>query len=561
MPEQAVVATDTAPGTRSRASAVGLACALGGFLLIGVALAPALVGHTAFLPADYWMTSVPFALSAPRAAHDFPSNSLLGDPALLYPPQLWVLREALRGGAFPLWNRFARGGESMLATGQSGPFAPTTWPILALPWPLGFAWAAALRFGLLWLGAYLYGRAMNLERAWCVAVALGFCAAPLFAVHFQQLPRATAHLALPWLLLGVERMAAAMPRDARAMTRAALPLAACHCFALIAGYPPAALTVSFGASIYLALRLPWRPRRAALAARAIGFAALALGALLAAPVLLPFAEALRDSATLADRSDGGQWTLATATLRLFWNPYAFGSPLLGAAHAWNGPENFEEAQQYIGLVPWVFLLGCAPLLLRVRGDDRLRALALAAIAGFAASLGFGWWPLHPLLTKLPPLSVNANPRLLFLAQVAIPVLAALAARRWLAARDVSDMRARGFAPLASAATIGAALLVALALADHWELRAWIALASAAALVAAGFCAATPTQRHLAIAMVPLLWLADVAPVYRGIHPQVPIGWADPARAVAMLPGAIRNDRHARVAFERTTLPIVADRAR
>jgi len=345
-----------------------------------------------------------------------------------------------------------------------------------------------------------------------------------------------------------------MPCGTRAMTRAALPLAACHCFALLAGYPPAALTVSFGASAYLALRLPWHPRGAALAARAIGFAALALGAALAAPVLLPFAEALRDSATLADRSNAGQWTLATDTLRLLWNPYTFGSPIRGATHAWSGPENFEESQQYIGLVPWVFLLGCAPLLMRLRGDDRLRALALAAIAVLAASLGFGWWPLHPLLTKLPPFSVNANPRLLFLAQVAIPVLAALAARMWLAERGVSAARARGFAPLAATVAVGIALLVGLAIGERWEMRAWIAVASAVALLAAGFCVATPAQRCVATALVPLLWLADVAPVYRGMHPLVPIGWADPARAVAMLPAAIRNDPHARVAFERMTPP-------
>ncbi|MCX5737475.1 MAG: hypothetical protein NTZ61_03070, partial [Proteobacteria bacterium] len=161
----------------------------------------------------------------------------------------------------------------------------------------------------------------------------------------------------------------------------------------------------------------------------------------------------------------------------------------GAVHGWNGPENFEESQQYIGLVPWVFLLGCAPLLLRLRGDDRLRAIALAAIAVLAASLGFGWWPLHPLLTQLPPFSVNANPRLLFLVQVAIPVLAALAARGWLTARDVSSARARGFAPLAAAAAIGALLLVTLASAERWELRPWIALASAVAVLAAGYCAA------------------------------------------------------------------------
>lgn len=536
------------------ARAVGIACALGGFLLIGVVLAPALVGRTAFVPADFWMVSTPFALTAPRAARDFPTNTLLGDPALLYPPQLWVLREALRDGAFPLWNRFARAGESMLGTGQSGPFAPTTWPILLLPWPLGFAWAAALRFGLLWLGAYLFARALRLERGWSVAIALAFCAAPLFGMHFQQLPRATAHVALPWLLWAIERLAAAMPRGARAMMRAALPLALFHAFALVAGYPPAAITVSFGAATYLMLRLPWTPRSDAFAARAIGAAALALGVALAAPVLLPFAEALRESATLAERGDGGQWSLANAALRLFWNPYAFGSPLAHAANPWHGPENFEESQQYIGLVPWVFLIACAPALLRARGEDRLRAIALAAITIVALSLGFGWQPLHALLTSIPPFSVNSNPRLLFLAQIAIPVLAALAARTWLAARTAPPSRAPAFAPLVAVVAIGAAALVLLAIAERWELRAWIALGSALALVAALFCAATSAQRRVVAALVPLLWFADVAPVYRGIHPQVPARWADPAPARAMLPAEIRDDPHARVAFERVTPP-------
>ena len=333
-----------------------------------------------------------------------------------------------------------------------------------------------------------------------------------------------------------------------------MPLALFECFALLAGYPPAALTVSLGAGIYLMLRLPWQPRGAALAARAIGAGALAVGIVLAAPVLVPFADALRESATLADRGDGGQWTLANSLLRLFWNPYAFGSPLLRAATPWNGPENFEEAQQYIGLVPWVFLVAFAPALVRARGEDRLRSAALAVIAVVALSLGFGWQPLHALITLVPPFSVNANPRLLFLAQVAIPLLAALGARAWRRANTVPASRGLAVAPLAALVAIGATLLVTLAVAARWELRAWVALGSALALALAFVCAASAGQRRLVAALVPLLWLTDVAPVYRGLHPQVPARWADPARARAILPAAIRDDPHARVAFERVTPP-------
>ncbi|RIL05096.1 MAG: hypothetical protein DCC71_11770, partial [Proteobacteria bacterium] len=208
-----------------RDRAIGVACAMGGFLLLAVALAPSLAGRQAFVPADYWLGAVPFAFAQPPAWRQFRSNTLLGDPALLYPPQLWVLRRAIADGEIPLWNRWTRAGEAVLGSGQTGPFAPTTWPILLLPWPHGFAWAALLRFGLLWLGAYLFARSLGLARAWCVAVAAGFGCAPLFAVHFQQLPRATAHVALPWLLLACERLARAAPHGARAWLRAAWPLA------------------------------------------------------------------------------------------------------------------------------------------------------------------------------------------------------------------------------------------------------------------------------------------------------------------------------------------------
>lgn len=537
---------------RARTRAAGLACGLGGFLLAAIFLAPSLTGRQAFVPADYWLGSVPFAFAQPPGWRSFESNTLLGDPACLYPPQLWALREGIDAGAFPLWNRFARGGETTLGSGQTGPLAPTTWPILLLPWPLGFAWAALLRFGLLWSGAYLFGRSLGLARAGSVAVAVGFCCAPLFAVHFQQLPRATAHVALPWLLFVAERFARASGRGTRAVVRAALPFAPIAAFSLLAGYPPAALTVLTGAALYVAIRVPWRPLGRAVALRALAAASLAIGAALAAPALLPFAAALADSATLADRSDGGQWTLPARALRMLWDPFAFGSPMASAAHAWNGPDNFEEAQQYVGVLPWLLLLAALPALPRLRRTDRSRALALGATIVFSASLAFGWWPLHPLVTRIPPFDVNANPRLLFLAQTAIGALAVLAIGARL--RERAPAPSRGFAPCVASAIVAGIALFGTAAAEAWALRPWIAAGAGLAGVAALLLASTPRERRIAAALVPALWLADVGPVYAGLHRPVPRDWADPARAVAALPEPLRRDPAPRVAFERFTPP-------
>jgi hypothetical protein len=120
----------------ARARATGLACALGGFLLGAIVLAPSLFGTQAFLPADYWLQTVPFAVGGkPRALRELPANTLLGDQAVIYAPQFWVFREGLREGALPLWNPYFRAGEPMLGTGLAGPLAPTNWPILLMPWP------------------------------------------------------------------------------------------------------------------------------------------------------------------------------------------------------------------------------------------------------------------------------------------------------------------------------------------------------------------------------------------------------------------------------------------
>jgi len=516
--------------------------ALGGFLLAGAVLAPSLTGRAVFFPADFWMGSVPFGTTASD-----PHNPMLSDYAFLYAPPLAVVHAGLRAGTFPLWNRFLGGGEPLLGTGLSGPLEPLNWPILLLPWPDGFAWAAWLRFGLMWLGAYLFARSLALDAAWSLTVAIGFCFAPGFLVHFDQLPRADAHMTLPWLLWGVERIRHAGSAGRRATLHACLPMALATFAAASAVYPPAAFNVSFATIMYLLLRLPSTPWRDALWARVVGLGAMGLGFAMAAPSLMPFMDLLRDSATFAEREHGGQWTLPAEALRLFWNPYALGSPITGSGLPWTGAINFEEEQQYIGVLPWVFLIASIPFLRRRGVDDRRRLLVLGALALLTAALAFGWEPVHAWVTRVPPFSRNSNPRMLFLTQVCVSVLAAIVSRDWLGGER--KPRTLAFGCLVAAAFAGGLATFALGLSQQWSIRAPFALGSAMALFAAGGLAASRAERRAALALVPILLLLDLSPVYRGYFPQPPRYSADPVRAVRNLPPVLREEPHPRVVFE------------
>jgi hypothetical protein len=243
----------------------------------------------------------------------------LTDQAVLYAPQLRVVHESLREGTFPLWNPRFGCGEPLLATAVSSPLAPTQWPVLLLPWPDGFAWSALLRFGLMWMGAYCLGRSLRLGRGLALGLGVSFSFLPAFLFHFQQ-PHATVAVWLPWMLLAIEHLARAAPRGARDAVRAALPITLVELAVLSATHAQAAFNFGFACGIYLLLRLPLRPWRVGLTARAVGGGALLLGILAGAPLVVPFLELLRESSTVAERSAmGSEWMPSPKAVRLLWD--------------------------------------------------------------------------------------------------------------------------------------------------------------------------------------------------------------------------------------------------
>src|SRR5262249_9609828 len=72
---------------------------------------------------------------------------ILSDVVSSYIPSRKAVREAIKHGRLPLWNRFSMAGEPLLAFQQPAALHPATWLGLALP--LANAWTYEMAFRLL----------------------------------------------------------------------------------------------------------------------------------------------------------------------------------------------------------------------------------------------------------------------------------------------------------------------------------------------------------------------------------------------------------------------------
>ncbi len=299
---------DLAPGVWVALLALALTFTLGRWyerpprrVLALFALATALLfgavlfGGRILLPLDNLRGQAPFRRLAPTDPH---GNLLQGDLLYLVLPARMEVRRAVGGGAWPLWSPRTGAGTPLLADPQSQALQPLAAAVLPLPADAAAGALAALRTFAALVFAFLLlarlGAGAGPAAAGALAYGLG---------GFLQLwlgwPLANAAVWLPavaWALLLA---------DERGLRRDWALLAACGGSLLVAGQP-AAVGYSLALAAGLAgLRIRARPpgRRRALTARLA--AAFALAALLAAPALLPFAQALPDSLRWSRLSSGG----------------------------------------------------------------------------------------------------------------------------------------------------------------------------------------------------------------------------------------------------------------
>src|SRR6202035_3799718 len=144
-------------------------------------------------------------------------------------------------------------------------------------------------------------------------------------------------------------------------------------------------------------------------------AAIVLGVMLMAFVLIPVLEASPGTAGRALRAGGG-FTLPGSTLKTALFPGWWGRPSEGNL---GGPLNYVERTLYVGAI--TLLLGGLALTLR---SEWRRKLPFAAIALVGLGVPFGFPLLHSLVVHLPAFSSVGDSRMTVLFEFAVAVLAA-----------------------------------------------------------------------------------------------------------------------------------------
>jgi hypothetical protein len=257
-------------------------------------------GETVLFGVDVATAQLPWSAHVPgpgaEGAVERPRNPALSDQALcFYPFYRWVSR-SWRGGDAPTWCPLIYAGAPGIANPQSGALDPQVLFVVLLEALFGEDWfvrglaiVAWLRLAAAGLGAYLLARCLALARAPAalVGVAFGLSGYVVLWLNFSL-----GHVTplLPWVLLGLEGVRGTRPRLAAAGAALAMALA------ILGGHPETAFYVGLAAGFW-AFAIGRRDRRAG----GLALAALALGSLMAAASLMPFAEYLALSGAHAVR--------------------------------------------------------------------------------------------------------------------------------------------------------------------------------------------------------------------------------------------------------------------
>ncbi|MEP6802016.1 MAG: YfhO family protein [Acidobacteriota bacterium] len=409
--------------------------ALAPFLITGKAMLTAGV----YAPIDIAYQAHPLASLREEMGIAGTRTPILGDVVSQEIPWRKAVREAIKNGRLPLWNRFILAGEPLLAMQQPAVFHPATWIGMLLP--LAQAWTFEMTFTLFLalLSAWLFCRDLGLSPLAAGVGAAGWAFSD-YLLFFLGYPLSPAVAPFPLLLLGLSRIAKERSARSVGITAAALLLS------LTAGHSETLLHIVAAAGVYFLFQLFSEARRvwkrAVLLALTAGGVTVALGAI----ILLPHIEALPHTFEYffrhnwyakADRSD----SLSQSLMRIpqIAIPYAFGNSGHGEFTKGEGP-----SVGYAGAM----LLPLAALGMFSRRKEKWVILALGVV-------GFALWAKVPGITDavcaLPLFDIALNERLIFLTAFAAAMLAALGTEK---IRSENAKR-----PLALAVVAALALLI------------------------------------------------------------------------------------------------------
>ena len=379
------------------------------YAIVFIFLREALTTDVVNLPADYLATLLPWR---EITGYHRPLNTEINDIVLQIVPWAHQVRESWKALDVPLWNHLAGSGYPLLGNAQSSAFSPLR--ILGLPLSLGhsFAFEAAMKL----LGAmtftWLFCRRRGYSDIASAAAAVAF-AFSSFLVVWLHFPLATVAAFLPAAMYHVDLLA-------ERVTFGRFAFGAFLWAALIfSGHPETVAHIFFLCLLY-ALWIMFVQRKAAKRFVFASAAVLLFAALLAAPFLTTFGEALTKSKRYQQLKENPQTIeLVTdwPTMALLVQPHFFGR--LGSEKPWQ-PVTPEYLTGFAGI------LGIAAFFALVLFERRARSfeafLVFATMIILAIILG---WPgISDVFHFAMRLAANERLRLLLCFLLAVQIAAA-----------------------------------------------------------------------------------------------------------------------------------------
>ncbi|MEA2327240.1 MAG: hypothetical protein QOE68_2199, partial [Thermoanaerobaculia bacterium] len=292
----------------------------------------------------------------------------VSDLGVYHYPMKHVVREAVRSGEFPYWNRLYSGGAPLAANPAYELFYPPQWLVYVLPFHFGMQLHILLHFAIAMTGMFLLLRRLGISITAAAFGSIAFLFCGSYASLSSKLPILFSISWLPlalWLLMRfVESRTAAR----------LLPLAAVLAMQWIVGEPTVAMqtwAIIGGYSLLRILRNPKRSDEAKRIAATLGMA-IAASLLLAAVQLLPAIDFVRDTVRtkVFDFRVVANWSTPPIRLVELILPgvlrhvaAANGSPLITTVYPFRADAYLTEI--YAGLL--IVLLAMAGVLAGVRG--------------------------------------------------------------------------------------------------------------------------------------------------------------------------------------------------
>jgi len=473
-----------------------------------------------YAPVDIAYTNEPLASLAEEAGVTRVLNPAASDVFAQFLPWHAAMRDSVRHGQWPLWNRFDSAGHPLLGAAQVAPFHPITLLGLLLPAPDEPTFAASMLFLLAALSMFAFLRELGVGELAASFGAAGWMFST-YLVSYAGTSHGLSLSVLPLVLLGARRAA----RNAN--IRALIVLTIALLLLLLSGHPETTLhVVALGVTYFMFEWLP-RPNRNAIV---VGLAAGVITLLLSAIYLLPIFDTISQTREVSERTAISNAHANTTELahRLRVNLLPFlegqhGEPAMHQSmHGW-------FSTSYSGsllFAPAIYAL------LFVR--DRRRWF-FGALLLFGLAAGVKLPVVADLLARLPGFSIALNERMISFAAFAIAVLAAIGVDEYIKERR----RTLALLFVATAVVFVSAFIAARPAMDAAMLSRSFVRLHAMRMILPLFFGATialgiRSRRHAAIALLALL-LMQRAGETSILQPTLPrSAWYPPIAALAPL---------------------------